>query len=189
MGRKQSTSLREHTWGKLWVRRMQCVAISTTNDRVAARRRVRIRVRWRRTCFCLDAPRVSSHRSSWSVLQKPARNDRDARRQINQSMTMTSPTSPERRAAARLARSSAARLEFGRSRSPVGAPPRRRPIGGALSRGRRADERRRAAARADAFLGLDARDAPAPPPTHRPHTIKSLATRSSASSLSVSKSA
>jgi len=107
----------------------------------------------------------------------------------NQSRTMTSPTSSERRAAARLARSSAARLEFGRSRSPLDAPPRRRPIGGALSRVPRAVSRRRAAARAAAFLGLDARDAPAPPPTHRPHTIKSLATRSSASSLSLSKSA
>jgi hypothetical protein len=79
MGGKDPKNLREHTWGKLWVRRIRCVATPTTNERVAARRRVRIRVRWRRACFYLDASRVSSPRSSCSMLQKPARNDGDAR--------------------------------------------------------------------------------------------------------------
>ena len=45
-------------------------------------RRASTRSNSRRACFYLDASRVSSHRSSRSVLQKPARNDGDARREI-----------------------------------------------------------------------------------------------------------
>jgi len=79
---------------------------------VAARRRVRIRV----VRVFISTPR-EFHRIGRRVrcYKNPRETTGTRAAKSNQSTTMTSPTSSERRAAARLARSSAARLEFGRS--------------------------------------------------------------------------